>query len=70
MTMADEWRPVETAPKDGTEILVSILGKDVLGHDERGYGVVSWEGSLGWCNDDTAVLISGITHWQPIEPPR
>jgi hypothetical protein len=67
---ADEWRPVETAPKDGTKILVSILGKNCVGHDERSYDVVSWEGGLEWCNGDTAVKVRGITHWQPIEPPK
>lgn len=65
-----EWQPIETAPKDGTRILVFVPdGRS----DEPGQHLVSW-----YCNtwvittderDWTFVLEP--THWMPLpEPPK
>jgi hypothetical protein len=62
------WRPIETAPKDGAE----ILGYSHIDHE---FQVVSWDGQ----NWSFACFHSGIrtnrtnliaTHWMPLpEPP-
>lgn len=72
-----EWKPIETAPKDGT--LIRVKG------NEGPYGVTSWEGealwhiptnwnkkSATWCSEGKAVLwLAGYrpTHWQPLPAP-
>lgn len=78
-----EWQPIETAPKDGTQILVA--GND-LGDPRNGQHicVAEWcqdartfeqlareEGSdfSGWydASDDGPLLF--LTHWMPLPPP-
>jgi len=80
------WQPIETAPKDGTEILASGLN---CGDFEKGYhfSVVAWcqdartpeqidaEGGSdfsGWyADDDDAFPLIFLTHWMPLpEPPK
>ena len=75
MTPADAWLPIESAPRDGTRVLVYRPGYDVavvrwdsdryakrprpLWEDDRAY--------LGrtWCRETPP------THWQPLPaPPR
>ncbi len=54
------WQPIETAPKDGTEILGCWLPSLVC-------GVVSW-GFGEWAEADERVRAP--THWMPLpEPP-
>jgi hypothetical protein len=58
-----EWQPIETAPKDGTEILT---------YREAGLMAVAvWDPFWkGWICVDGAALMA-VTHWQPLpEPPR
>lgn len=79
----DGWRPIETAPKDGTQILVAC---------PKAVGVVAWEWviqskGLGWWRwqagpveaaygdyDPSPIAgkddLSGEpTHWRPLPPP-
>ena len=59
-----EWQPIETAPRDGTEILLFARGpyKD----DYRGVG--QWSGQR---NDWFWNFAIRPTHWMPLpEPPR
>lgn len=67
-----EWRPIETAPKDGTEILVA--SHDCV--DQAIWGRTKYHGE-GWldfevqCNvtSYTSKPIDGVTHWLPLHPP-
>lgn len=57
------WRPIETAPKDGTDVLVLW--------DRGGTMQVAscWEGTWTDANDDE-LIVSPPTHWMPLpEPP-
>jgi hypothetical protein len=51
------WQPIETAPKDGTEILLTD------GHYKRtGY----WATRIGAWSIDAAVPLGMPTHWAPL----
>jgi hypothetical protein len=60
------WKPIETAPKDGTPVLVAAAGcpwHPMLCH---------FEGSWGSLNPDMSftALADQPTHWMPLpEPP-
>lgn len=53
---ADEaaWLPIESAPKDGTQILA---------FDGQYQELVTWERGLWWCDPG---LTFSPTHWQPL----
>lgn len=54
------WQPIETAPKDGTQILVAFNGRRATARWDRGWSVCGW-----WTGDG-----SSIQHWMPLpEPP-
>ena len=57
------WRDIETAPKDGTPV---IIGK---GHDGKITGVRLgvWNG-LGWYEVYSGAGINYATHWMPCPP--
>lgn len=58
----EHWQPIESAPKDGSDILISGVGS------RRWIDVGRWYKG-GWRNDGFGT-ISGVTHWQPLpEPP-
>lgn len=57
-----QWQPIETAPKDGTEILV--CNHATL--DIWFYHVASWMDGLEWWNGDARV---NPTHWMPLPQP-
>lgn len=75
--LANQWQPIETAPKDGTRIITLVCGfKPTIG----------WWGENGWTNDqaeaterlidiaDWLVVDDGTsgyspTHWMPLPPP-
>lgn len=59
-----EWQPIETAPKDGTDILVGFAGQD------RPPVVVGWFDD--WLEYDSVNILKGKpTHWMPLpEPPQ
>lgn len=70
-----EWQPIETAPKDGTGILVYGLPSDIEGVRFTSPGVHA----AYWDSIDSAFCLKGAswlgpfikpTHWQPLpEPP-
>lgn len=57
------WRPIETAPKDGTVI---------LGYWSPEYAeTIYWsDGSWFWSHDGDTWWRGGPTHWAPFEPPQ
>ena len=64
------WQPIESAPKDGTVIIVSggiAYWRERLNH---------WEGPSGWytltgCEYPGKPIQWNVTHWQPLpEPPH
>ena len=71
----DPWQPIETAPKDGTEIL--LYGPGVLLSDGRTSMYaraqhVGWahevDGHLEWATRDPSVTCRP-THWRPLPSP-
>jgi len=63
-----EWQTIDSAPKDGTEILVfNSLYKEMfvaLWHDE------SWQYAVGIDSKPIILTTRETTHWMPLpEPP-
>ncbi len=58
----DQWQKIETAPKDGTEILVWI--DDVRKHCQVRWVTDGW--MICW---DGKYLVHDPTHWQPLPSP-
>lgn len=72
----DGWRPIETAPKDGTEILA--YGSGVLLRDGRtsiyapAQHVMWWQAGEDhsfWATRDPEVIGGRPTHWRPLPAP-
>ena len=75
-----QWQPIDTAPKDGTEVLACRMYLD----DCVAMGVASWgvcpkrldgysanDGKPTWRAYDPHFLFPMPTHWQPMpEPPK
>lgn len=69
-----EWQPIETAPKDGTEIIAFGFSRGDYGYDdEYTWTGVRW-GRQGWATTKpTGRYFIGFapTHWTPLpEPPK
>jgi hypothetical protein len=66
---AMQWRPIETAPRDGTEVLLYTAQGMIQGCFAYG----DWEQSVCAASYDaaTAYIECVPTHWQPLpEPPK
>lgn len=68
-----EWHPIETAPKDGTSIILHIQKHNETYYDCKwgpyGFETYEWDGeSYDW----SPILSSAsLTHWMPLpEPPK
>jgi hypothetical protein len=57
---AREWRPIETAPKNGTRVLVAFDGRAWEAHYKVGVFGPQW-----WAENGG---ILHPTHWQPLPP--
>jgi hypothetical protein len=67
MVKMTNWQPIETAPKDGTWLLL-WCGWEIVGHwVEDGKRV-----KHGWSDDPNGIdPIFMVTHWMPLpEPPK
>jgi hypothetical protein len=65
------WQPIETAPKDGSVLLVCEVGLD----SSMTYAVAFWgaqqDGVETWFGLDLLPLGYSLTHWMPLpEPPK
>lgn len=63
----DGWLPIETAPKDGREVLLWASGEGVyIGH----YDISQWWTDAEFANDATrfAPPRCSPTHWRPLPP--
>lgn len=65
------WQPIETAPKDGTSVILAAVrdGKYVVGEG-------LWEGDAWWWanewgdyNTDQIEMYRQVTHWMPLPDP-
>jgi hypothetical protein len=70
MTDANGWRPISTAPKDGTRLLADY---DFAVSDRScAPMIVRWMADhhkgAGWYQD-TCFTPYHVTHWQPLPPP-
>lgn len=71
-----EWRPIETAPKDGTIILVTGWNYGKPG-TERHYAIASYAGGVwaegsDWVEDsewNKPGVLKYLTHWMPLPQP-
>jgi len=77
--MTSEWQPIETAPKDGTWIIVfgGITGDD---EEDRSFAVAQWSNLLNGGTTDPRWMFAWYdggyygqyydpTHWMPLPPP-
>lgn len=56
------WRPIETAPTDGTRVLVWVAGCDELPAFQA---IASHHPQAGWAVDE----VRPTTHWMPLPAP-
>lgn len=69
------WQKIETAPKDGTQVLVSGMnGTDIVCQayfaDKAAYANWSGQGWVGWPFGQS-VHLADPTHWMPLpDPPK
>lgn len=68
---SDKWQPIETAPKDGTWIMIYEPyggGQNV----DLTHWIASWGDyghDEGWIDQDDALVTRNPTHWQPLPTP-
>jgi hypothetical protein len=62
------WQPIETAPKDGSEVLLYVRG--VSGYDHNTTVSAFW-GEIDWKDNAHAgcTVYGDITHWMPLPDP-
>lgn len=71
----NEWQPIETAPKDGTEILISDGDYIAIAEWRDDASFKQFENGPGWqifdCEDPFySWATDSATHWMPLpEPP-
>lgn len=73
--MAEDWHPVDTAPEDGSQILIAYDSQIEPGQGIWRFTVVFWkDGDWHLVETDTHafddVWLDGFELWKPIELPR
>lgn len=67
-----KWRPIETAPKDGTVVLAWRYCQVAIkwtGDDEYPWEAVQLGGSIGLSPDGFQATDPALTRWMPLPPP-
>lgn len=59
---APRWMPIETVPKDGTEVWVYLAEREGLPAFQTR---CAWHPDAGWC----ACELREVTHWMPLPTP-
>lgn len=62
-----DWQPIDTAPKDGTDVLLFI--PDFANYPDSPRVVSALWGDCGWWQDNAAAgcqTWGNPTHWQPL----
>lgn len=69
LCIAPTWQPIETAPKDGTKVLLAWGGRTVASRylDNSQAKVMPWEGWVPPSGDPWPA--NKPTLWQPLPPP-
>ena len=62
MAAMSEWRPIETAPKDGTQLLLCVGGWRFIGWWGQQYGNLY---PPSWCEGERGENLQP-THWMPL----
>lgn len=58
-----DWQPIETAPKDGTRIIVATTGRYWYEKHKDGWMIAN-------CDEEYGMYVEA-THWMPLpEPPK
>ena len=57
-----DWQPIETAPRDGTVVLVYAPGRDGLSAMQS---TCAYHPDAGWCIDE----LRQPSHWMPLPAP-
>jgi hypothetical protein len=71
-----DWQPIETAPKDGTKILVwDGSSIEFACWEDDGLDTSDWSHKAGWqiANagyDGDSDYSDKVTHWKPLRPPE
>jgi len=66
--MCNEWQPIESAPKDGTTVILS-------GNDPKPWVTTGFFSGERWCpiGEDYPILdghpLRGVNHWMPMPAP-
>lgn len=66
--LAVGWQPIETAPKDGTPVLVENKGLVTVARWNDGRGLFELVDGVDSCGDPS--VYPDPTHWHPLPPPR
>jgi hypothetical protein len=62
------WQPIDTAPKDGTRVLIALWAWNQPNTERLYYWAEFCEGE--WCEPDNLdIQYFAPTHWRPLPPP-
>ena len=62
------WRPIASAPQDGTEVLIFVSGHAVVAIWDQG----RWRAVVAGkriSEEQTGLDLGSPTHWRPVPPP-
>lgn len=67
----ETWKPISTAPKDGTHIIAAYAKRNVFASRRIWANIVKWDCTYnGWVDDETEHVLSDkmYSHWMPLLP--